>query len=217
VEVGENRRVPDAYFDDMYARSIDPWGLSHSWYERRRHSILLALLPYHRYRHAFEPGCSVGVLTEQLTYRAHHVTAIDVATAALERASRRLRAGGRREQVTLLHRSIDVPWPQGPFDLVVLSEVGYYLPADALRAVLDREVPRLMPGATVIASHWRHPVRGYPMTGDHASDVVAATRGLHLLGSYRDADVAIEVFDTTTATSVAARNKVPGALGAQPI
>jgi SAM-dependent methyltransferase len=211
VTADEPQRLPDAYFDGLYAHSTDPWGLAHSWYERRRHSILLALLPYHHYRQAFEPGCSIGVLTEQLTYRCHHVTAIDVATAALERAGRRLRAGGRREQVTLLHRSVDVPWPRGPFDLVVLSELCYYVTADVLRTVLDREVPRLMRGATVVASHWRHPVPGYPMTGDHAGDVIAATPGLHLIGSYRDADVAIEVFDTATALSVAARNNVPGA------
>ena len=194
----------------MYARSHDPWGLAHSWYERRRYTIMLSLLPYQRYRHAFEPGCSIGVFTEQLTYRCEHVTAIDVATGALDGASRRLRAGGRREQVTLLHRSVDAPWPQTHFDLVVLSELCYYLHADALRALLDRECARLTHGATVVASHWRHPVPGYPMTGDHAQDVIAATAGLHLIGSYRDADVAIEVFDTATALSVAARHSVPG-------
>jgi hypothetical protein len=205
------QRIPDDYFDRMYAHSHDPWGLAHNWYEHRRHAIMLALLPYQHYRHAFEPGCSVGVFTERLTYRCHHVTASDVATAALDRTSRRLRAGGRREQVTLLRHSIDEPWPPGPFDLLVLSEVCYYLHADLLRAVLDRECPGLAPGATVVASHWRHHVPGYPMTGDHTQDVIAATPGLHLIGSYRDADVAIEVFDTATPASVATRGHLPGA------
>jgi SAM-dependent methyltransferase len=204
-------RIPDDYFDQMYEHSLDPWSLAHSWYEHRRHAIMLAALPYQEYRHAFEPGCSVGVLTEKLTYRCHHVTATDVATTALERASRRLRAGGRQQQVTLLHRSIDQPWPQASFDLVVLSEVCYYLRREVLRAVLDRECPRLMPGATVIASHWRRPIAGYPMTGEGANDVIAATPGLHLIGSYRDADVVIEVFDTATAASVAARFNMAGA------
>ena len=203
-------RVPDEHFDRMYATSTDPWGIAHSWYERRRHAIMLAALPYENYRHAFEPGCSVGVLTERLTYRCHLVTATDVATVALEGASRRLRAGGRREQVTLVRRSIDQPWPPGPFDLVVLSEVCYYLRPDVLRTVLDRECPRLARGATLVASHWRHPVNGNPMTGDRTNDVIAATPGLHLIGSYRDADVAIEVFDTETAASVATRADVPG-------
>jgi SAM-dependent methyltransferase len=208
---GRLSRLPDDFFDQLYAQSFDPWNLSKSWYEHRRHAIIRALLPYQRYRHAFEPGCSVGVLTDLLTHRCEKVTATDVATRALDSASRRLRASGRREQVTLLRRSLDEPWPPGPFDLVVLSEVGYYLSADTLRAVLDRECPRLIRGATVVAAHWRQPIPGYPMSGEHANDVIAATAGMHLIGSYRDADVAIEVFDTATDVSVAERNGVPGA------
>ena len=199
------QRLPAEYFDQLYANSPDPWDLAGSWYERRRHAIMLALLPSREYRHAFEPGCSVGVLTEQLTYRCHRVTATDVALAALERADRRLRAGGRSEQVALLRQSVEEPWPDETLDLVVLSELCYYLPADTLRAVLDREIPRLPRGATVVASHWRRPVPDYPLTGERAQDVIAATPGLHVIGSYRDADVAIEVFDTAGAPPVSTR------------
>lgn len=92
----------------------------------------------------------------------------------------------------------------------MLSEVGYYLQADTLRAVLDRERPRLA-DRTVVAAHWRHPVADYPLPGDQANEIIGATKGLHLVGSYRDADVAIDVFDTTSAASVAARDGVPGA------
>ncbi len=203
-------RVPDAYFDRMYAASADPWQLRGRWYEQRKYAITMALLPYPRYRHAFEPGCSVGVLTEHLAARCDHVTATDLVTAALDATHARLSRAGSRERVTLLRRSLDEGWPSTGFDLVVLSEVGYYLDASALRELLDREVPRLMRGATVIAAHWRHPVPDYPMTGDHTNDVIAATPGLHLVGGYRDEDVVIEVFDTASPTSVAARTGVPG-------
>ena len=60
-------------------------------------------------------------------------------------------------------------------------------------------MPRLAPATTVVAAHWRHPVADYPMTGDHASDLIGATPGLHHLGGYRDADVIVEVFDTALA------------------
>ena len=49
------------------------------------------------------------------------------------------------------------------------------------------------------------------MTGDHTNDVIAATPGLHRIGGYRDEDVVIDVFDTATPASVAARTGVPGA------
>jgi SAM-dependent methyltransferase len=204
-------RLPNSYFDDKYAEAADPWQLEERWYERRKYAITLALLPYPRYRHAFEPGCSIGVLTEHLTRRCDHVTATDVATAALDAAHRRLVEAGSRERVTLLHGSLDEPWPATQFDLVVLSEIGYYLEAAELRTVLDREVARLARGTVVIAAHWRHRVDDYPITGDRANDIIGATPGLHHLGGYRDGDVVIEVFDTAVPVSVAARTGVPGA------
>jgi predicted O-methyltransferase YrrM len=190
----ESNRLPDGYFDGMYGQSADPWNVAGNWHERRRHAIIDSLLPYRRYRHAFEPGCSVGALTALLARRCDRVTATDVAFAALNTASANLKGQGRREGVTLLRRSLDEPWPPGPFDLVVLSEVAYYLYPDALRGVLDWEVRRLARGATVVAAHWRHRIPGYPMSGEKANDVIAATAGLHLIGSYRDADIVIEVF-----------------------
>ena len=164
-----------------------------------------------RYRHAFEPGCSIGVLTERLAQRCDHVTAPDVAVAALDAAHRRLVRAGQRNAVTLLRASLDQPWPANRYDLVVLSEVCYYLDPGVLRAVMDREVPQLAAGATVLAAHWRHPVADYLTTGDQANDVIAATAGLHHLGGYRDADVGIDVFAAGTPISVAARTAVPGA------
>lgn len=193
----------------MYSRSADPWDLGNRWYEQRKYAITLALLPRQRYHHAFEPGCSVGVLTELLSGRCTRVTATDVAAAALDSARRRLADAGRGEGVTLLRRSIDEPWPAGPFDLVVLSELGYYLTPDALHDLLERECPRLASGATVVAAHWRHRVDDYLMAGDQVNEIVAGITGMHAIGSYRDADAAIDVFDTADGRSVAARSGVP--------
>jgi SAM-dependent methyltransferase len=202
-------RLPDEYFDSMYARSADPWDLSARWYEQRKYAITLALLPRQHYQHAFEPGCSIGILTALLSERCTRVTATDVTSAALDGAQRRMTDLGRRGQVTLLQHSVDEPWPAGPFDLLMLSEVGYYLAPRALRSVLERECPRLASGATVVTAHWRHRVDDYLMTGDEVNEVVAGTAGLHPIGSYRDADVAIDVFDTAEGSSVAARSGVP--------
>ena len=206
-------RLPDDYFDRIYAAEADPWRLSSRWYEKRKYAITLALLPKRRYRHAFEPGCSIGTLTSLLLLRCDHVTAVDVADAAIHTADARLRAARLRGQVTLARASLDSAWPPGPFDLLVLSEVAYYLTADKLAEVLRRECPGLRPGATVVAAHWRHPVADYPITGDKAHAVIAATPGLTSLGCYRDSDVVVEVFDTGDGRSVAAGEGVPGAQG----
>jgi hypothetical protein len=205
------RRVPDGYFDAMYAKSRDPWQLAGRWYEWRKYAITMAMLPRPRYRHGYEPGCSVGVLTELLTTRCDHVTATDVASTALETTAERLERGGRSEQVTLDRRSLDSGWPAGVFDLVVLSEVAYYFDAESLRAVLDRECPQLATGATVIAAHWRHAVEDYPLTGDEANFIIADTAELQALAHYSDDDVVIDVFAKGgAAQSVAASTGVPG-------
>lgn len=204
-------RLPDGYFDDMYAAADDPWDLASRWYEQRKYSITMALLPQRRYEHAFEPGCSIGTLTELLAQRCDHVTAVDVAEAALRTADRRLTEKGVRERVTLAQSALDQPWPEGPFDLVVLSELAYYLDAGLLGEVLRRGCARLPQDATVVAAHWRHPVADYPISGDAAHEVIAETPGLARLGWYRDADVVIEVFNVGSGASVAAREGVPGA------
>ncbi|MBW0018447.1 MAG: methyltransferase domain-containing protein [Mycobacterium sp.] len=195
----------------MYAAAADPWQLSSRWYEQRKYSITLALLPNRRYRHAFEPGCSIGMLTALLAQRCDRVTAVDVADAALRTADIRLREAGCRDRVHLARLSLDGAWPADPFDLVVLSEVAYYCQAEALAAVLRRECSRLRAETTVVAAHWRHAVADYPLTGDQANNVIASTPGLASLGSYRDDDVVIEVFTTGDGRSVAVREQVPGA------
>jgi SAM-dependent methyltransferase len=204
-------KVSGDYFDRMYADAEDPWQLASRWYEQRKYAITMAVLPQRRYRHAFEPGCSIGTVTELLTQRCDHVTSVDLAAAALETADTRLTAAGCRDRVSLHQGALDEPWPAGPFDLVVLSEVAYYLDAPLLTEVLRREVPRLAPGATVLAAHWRHLVDDYPIGGDQVHEIISAAPGLTSIGRYRDDDVVVEAFDTGEGLSVASRENVPGA------
>ena len=207
-------RLPDDYFDRLYAAADDPWRLATRWYDQRKYALTMVSLPRRYYRHAFEPGCSIGTLTELLVPRCDHVTAVDVAEAALRAADARLRGAGCRDRVTLERRSLDAPWPPGPFDLVVLSEVAYYLEGATLAMVLGRECARLPTDCTVVATHWRHPVSDYPLTGDTAHEVIAATPGLAWVGGYRDTDVVIDVFNVGDARSVAQRDRIPGAAAA---
>ena len=204
-------RLPDAYFDRMYAGNDDPWQLSTRWYEQRKYAITLALLPHRRYRHAFEPGCSIGTLTALLALRCDHVTAVDVADAAVRTADARLRDGGLREQVTLARSSLDEAWPAGPFDLLVLSEVAYYLDADALAAVLRRECRGLAAGRDRRCRTLAPRCGRLPAHRRRGPRVIADTPGLTALGCYRDRDVVVEVFDNGDGQSVAAREEVPGA------
>ena len=155
--------LPPSYFADMYAGAEDPWGFRSRWYELRKREVTLAALTRPRYRRAFEPGCSIGVLTAALADRCDEVVAADVDECAVATARGEL---ARHGHVRVERLSLPQEWPDGMFDLVVISEVAYYLAPAELDQLLDCAVGSLAPRGTLLACHWRHPVPDYPATGD---------------------------------------------------
>jgi SAM-dependent methyltransferase len=179
------------YFDAMYEAAPDPWGFEDRWYEQRKYAISLAQLPDRRYRRAFEPGCSIGVLTAMLAGRCDRLLSWDVAAGAVQAAARRTRD---LPNVRVERRQIPHEWPAGRFDLIVFSEILYYLGDRDLEQALDYAVHALEPGGTLLAVHWRHPVTGYPRTGDDVHRVLAARPGLARLVSHQEEDFLAEVY-----------------------
>ena len=179
------------YFRDCYAASADPWGLAERWYEARKYALSLALLPAQRYGDAFEPGCSIGVLTEQLARRCDRLLACDAIPDAVASAQSRVAgvAGLRVER-----RVIPGQWPPGSFDLIVFSELLYYFAGDDLDRVLGLGTGALRPGGHLLAVHWRHPAPDHPRTGDEVHEVLAGHAGLARLAHYRDRDFTAEVY-----------------------
>lgn len=155
-------RVAADFFERLYAADADPWRFESSEYERRKYALTLASLPDDHYRAGYEPGCSIGVLTEQLADRCDRLVATDVVPSAVARASARL-AGNPR--VSVGYQSLPDQWPDGRFDLIVISELGYYFPVAELDTILDRSLGSLDSGGTLVAVHWRG-ATDYPLTGD---------------------------------------------------
>jgi SAM-dependent methyltransferase len=179
------------YFDAMYEAAADPWGFEDRWYEQRKYAISLAQLPDRRYRRAFEPGCSIGVLTVMLAGRCDRLLSWDVAAGAVQAAARRTRD---LPNVRVERRQIPHEWPEGRFDLIVFSEILYYLGDRDLEQVLDFGVHALEPGGTLLAVHWRHPVTDYPRSGDDVHRLLAARAGLARLVSHQEEDFLAEVY-----------------------
>ena len=179
------------YFDAMYEAAPDPWGFEERWYEQRKYAISLALLPDRRYRSAFEPGCSIGVLTAMLARRCDCLLACDLADGAVRAAARRTRD---LPHVLVERRQIPQEWPAARFDLIVFSEILYYFGDDDLAQVLDRSVRALHSGGTLLAVHWRHPVADYPRSGDDVHQALAAQPGLARLALHQEEDFLAEVY-----------------------
>jgi SAM-dependent methyltransferase len=169
-------RTPRSYFDRLYAAGDDPWGFESRWYEQRKYALTVASLPRPRYRSAFEPGCSIGVLTAVLADRCDRLLAVDQVPAAVDAARRRLAAAGAAG-VEVALATVPSDWPAGPFDLLVLSEVAYYFDEPELRELLAVALGSLADDADVVAVHWRGET-DYPLSGDEAHRVIADTAGL---------------------------------------
>ena len=151
----------DAALDLLHLADSDPWAVDHRWYERRKRALCLALLPRERFVRGLEVGCSIGALTAELTERCTSVVAIDSSAAAVTAARRRLAPLGA--DVDLRHEQVPGEWPGGRFDLVVISEVGYFLSPRDLDGLVERIRHSLTPDGVVLLCHWRHPIRGWPL------------------------------------------------------
>ncbi|WP_194397175.1 bifunctional PIG-L family deacetylase/class I SAM-dependent methyltransferase [Microbacterium atlanticum] len=189
------------WFDDFYGRNgPDPWGFESRWYERRKRALLMAALPAAELGDVFEIGCSTGMLTIDLAARARRVVAWDAAAAAVETARSRL-AGEPKVSVQL--GSVPADWPDGQFDTIVLSEVGYYLsPADLQQSIVRIDAA-LADGGSFVACHWRHPVEEYPQTGDQVHVALRAAAAWETLSLHLERDFVLEVFARRPARSVA--------------
>lgn len=197
--------LPPAYFEALYRDSEDPWSFRTRWYEARKRSLVLAALLSPRYRSAFEPGCSNGTLTAALADRCDRLVAMDVSPAALAAVPRDLGA-----RVDLRQGSVPVDWPEGRFDLVVLSEVGYYLDHPDCTELMQRATAS---SAEILCIHWRHRVGDYPLTGDEVHLLlgeVARRRGWTQMMEHQEPDFVLEIW-AADRRSVAQREGVPGA------
>lgn len=195
------------YFDRMYAEASDPWDFAGRWYEERKRAVTLASLPRRRFRRAFEPGCSIGLLSEQLAARSDALLASDVSLRAVESARHRLRG---QDGVQVDQRLVPQEWPDGEFDLVVISEIAYYC-TEPVAAEIGRAVQcSLSADGVLVLCHWLHPVDDYPLSGATAQRIVREASGLEVTVRHAEADFLLEVMTRPGTPSVATREGLVG-------
>lgn len=180
----------EAYFEQLYSESPDPWGLATRWYEQRKYALTVAALPRPRYRNAYEPGCSFGVLTRMLARRCDRLLAVDFAASVIERARGRL---APFPHVQLQQAALPHEMPDDRYDLIVVSEMLYYLSEQDLGSTISGLVSRLEPGGDLIAVHHCPPGHygGYDGLTVHAA--LTACPGLVSLTRHEDPEFVLDV------------------------
>lgn len=191
--------VATPYFDQLFAGNDDPWAFRQRWYEQRKRALTLAVLTRPRYRSIFEPGCANGELSAELAPRCERLVCCDTAAAAVALAQTRLR-GFSHAQV---HQSrLPEEWPPGQFELIVLSELCYYLDAEDLQRLIDCALNALTDNGQLLACHWRPRINGCPQTAEQVHEMLAQRLGMAHLVQHHDSDFLLDLW-SRDGTSVA--------------
>ncbi|SDR94546.1 bifunctional PIG-L family deacetylase/class I SAM-dependent methyltransferase [Agrococcus carbonis] len=174
-------------FDERYERAGDPWATRSAWYERRKRAVVLASLPQERYRFAVEVGCGTATLAAELASRCDAVLGVDASVPALAEARSTL---DQAPNAWIEHRDAALGLPAGDIDLVVLSEIGYYLPERAFAALLHEARDR---GAHVVLCHWLGDGDDLRAPAKDVHAQAAATPGMRRVAEHRDAAFIVDV------------------------
>jgi trans-aconitate methyltransferase len=190
----QHKSLQPAFFDQMYSDTHDPWGFETRPYEAEKYAETLASVPRTKYRSAFEIGCSVGVLTQQLATRCDELLAVDVIEKPLEHARTRCR---HLPHVRFERMQVPEEFPEASFDLIVLSEVAYYWAGEDLQRARDLIIEHLDPGGNLVMVHWRPFVEEYPRTGDevHELFISSTEQSLRHLSDRRQDLYRLDVFE----------------------
>ncbi|MCW2541820.1 MAG: SAM-dependent methyltransferase [Frankiales bacterium] len=185
-----------AYFDAQYQHHEDPWHIRDSWYETRKRGLVLAALDRPSYANGFEPGCSVGEITAALAPRCRSLLAVDAHVSAVETTRRRL---GPDTHVMVAQAVLPNDWsavvaPSGPFDLVVVSEIGYFFTPVAWREFCSLLSGGLTADATVLACHWRPDFAERTMATAELHEILGDALGRPVQSTLTDADFSLQVW-----------------------
>jgi 2-polyprenyl-3-methyl-5-hydroxy-6-metoxy-1,4-benzoquinol methylase len=153
------------HFERLYRADPDPWGFAESPYEQQKYEATLAVLGSGHFQSALEVGCSIGILTSRLAARCERLVGLDFAPSAVNAARARCATypGVRIEQMQVPHQ-----WPEGAFDLILFSEVLYFLDEADLMDTCAHALGSLLPGGQILLVNYTEETDD-PLSGDTAA------------------------------------------------
>jgi SAM-dependent methyltransferase len=183
-----------SFFEAKYQSSADPWSFATSQYEQARYQAIFDAIGHRRYRHVFEPGCSIGILTEKLASICDRIDASDLSYTAICRARDRTH---HLSNVQTTCGGLPAFIPDGTFDLVVFSEIGYYFTAPELFSIAEILVNRIYKSGMFLAAHWLGESPDHLLSGDCVHEVIARVPNLTLQYSERHTNFRLDTWQRT--------------------
>jgi SAM-dependent methyltransferase len=186
--------LPPSYFEALYQADPDPWKFATSEYEAQKYAATIDALPKPHYRSALEIGGSIGVLTKKLAQYCDSVLSIDVSETAQEQAIEYCK---ELPHICFQLMSFPHQHPAENFDLILVSEVGYYWCPEDLQLAQKRIFDLLEPKGNLLLVHWLPKTPDYPLTGDevHDSFIKFVPEQIHHLVGQRNDKYRLDLFE----------------------
>jgi predicted TPR repeat methyltransferase len=186
---------PPSHFQHLYEANPDPWQFATSAYEQAKYRRTIGTLGNRHFTSGLEVGCSIGVLTRMLASRCDGLLGVDIVEAPLQTARTRC---ADVASVRFARMRVPLDWPDEQFDLIVLSEVLYFLSADDITCCVRRVLSTLLAAGTVLLVNWTGE-SGDPSQGNAAPDRFIADAGnrLRITHQERHANYRLEVLTRT--------------------
>jgi hypothetical protein len=178
-----------AFFEAKYRENADPWDFSHSTYELGRYDAIIRAISHRIYKRAFEPGCSIGVLTERLAAYCDAVEAIDFSPTASAQAQKRC---AHLPNVEVRCAALPDGFPTKDCDLLVLSEIGYYFTPQVWQRISSKLIDSIPQGAIVRAAHWLGHAQDHCTSGDEVHEILLAHPRLRVEHTERDQNMRLD-------------------------
>ena len=138
------------HFESVFAAEQDPWHYDTA-FEQRKYEQTLAIIEGRRHSRVLELACAEGAFTQILAGHVDELLATDISQVALTRARARCASHPNVSYQQLDLRHSDLP---GTFDLIVCSEVLYYLnDVSHLRNIARRLADALEPDGILVITH----------------------------------------------------------------
>ena len=137
-------------FENLFQSNPDPWDYESSPFEAHKRSVLLKHIGLSPRGRVLELACANWVTTRALMKVGLRVAALDGSSTAIAQARTRL---GHIRRLRLLHANLPEGLPKERFDLIVVSEIVYYLGSIAARRLAASVADRVAPGGRVVVLH----------------------------------------------------------------
>jgi LmbE family N-acetylglucosaminyl deacetylase len=191
---GSSAAIPATHFDILFSQSDDPWGYRDLPYEWDRFDQTLKMLQGQHFKRALELGCANGELTRRLAPLCASLLSVDHSVKAVEHA-RPLVADIRH--VNVVCASIPKGTPHGLFDLIVLSDMLYYLGFDGVAELISQLNYRSMPGTALLMANYLG-ATDTALTGEMAAEMsIALLTNWAVVNQHRSDLLRIDLLERT--------------------